>query len=85
MARGLVRELESLGRGALVGATGRLFDGDGTWRHRITVPAHKARSARDAIDAWLTLVMVNATVRAGVTGAASGHGHGHGEAIVLRH
>ena len=63
VARGLVRELESLGA---VRSWGRLeLDGDGTWRHRITVPAHKARSARDAIDAWLTLVMVNATVEPG--------------------
>lgn len=65
VARGLVRELEALGA---VRSWGRLdLDpaGDGTWRHRITVPAHKAKSARDAIDNWLTLVMVNAAVEPG--------------------
>ncbi|MBK9030735.1 MAG: hypothetical protein IPL61_05245 [Myxococcales bacterium] len=60
VARGLVRELEALGA---IRSWGRLdLDDDGGWRHRITVPAHRARTARERITAWLALVMVNATV-----------------------
>ena len=59
-ARGLVRELEALGA---VRSWGR-FDltGDGGWEHRITVPAHKARSARELVENWLSLTRLDAAL-----------------------
>ena len=60
VARGVVRELEALGA---IRSWGRLEDdGDGGWRHRITVPAHKAQTARARIADGLALAMVDATV-----------------------
>ncbi|HEX4422272.1 MAG TPA: hypothetical protein VH165_30375 [Kofleriaceae bacterium] len=58
VARGLVRELEALGA---VRSWGR-FDlaGDGSWQHRITVPPHRAQSARDRITDWLALNSIDA-------------------------
>jgi hypothetical protein len=59
-ARGLLRELEGLGA---IRSWGR-FDrgGDGGWGHRITVPAHRAASARELIERWLALAMIDASV-----------------------
>jgi hypothetical protein len=59
-ARGLLRELEAL---STVRSWGR-FDvtGDGGWQHRITVPAHRAKSARTLAENWLALAMIDATV-----------------------
>ncbi|MEZ4399214.1 MAG: hypothetical protein R3B06_04300 [Kofleriaceae bacterium] len=60
VARGLVRELEGLGA---TRSWGRLdLDDAGGWRHRITVPAHRAQTARARITDWLALVMVDAEV-----------------------
>ena len=57
-ARGLVRELEALGA---VRSWGRFeLVGDGRWRHRITVPAHRAQTARELIENWLALTMIDA-------------------------
>ncbi len=60
VARGLLRELEVLGA---IRSWGR-FDltGDGGWQHRITVPAHKAKSAREMIDSWLALTRQDAAL-----------------------
>ena len=59
-ARGLLRELEALGA---IRSWGR-FDasGDGGWQHRITVPAHRAKSARTLVENWLALSMIDAVV-----------------------
>lgn len=60
VARGIVRELEALGA---IRSWGRLdLDGDGGWRHRITVPAHRAHTARDLIRNGLALAMIDAEV-----------------------
>lgn len=59
-ARGLVRELEALGP---VRSWGRFeLDGDGGWRHRITVPAHRTQSARELVENWLALTMIDAAL-----------------------
>ncbi len=60
IARGLLRELEGLGA---IRSWGR-FDlpADGGWQHRITVPSHRAQSAREATENWLALTMINATL-----------------------
>ena len=60
VARGLLRELEALGA---IRSWGRFdLDGEGGWRHRITVPAHRAQSAREIVGNWLALSMVNAAL-----------------------
>jgi hypothetical protein len=59
-ARGLVRELETLGA---VRSWGRFEPrADGGWCHRITVPAHRAASARERTENWLALTMIDADV-----------------------
>lgn len=59
-ARGILRALEPLGA---VRSWGRLDDdGDGGWQHRVTVPAHRARSAREVIRDALALAMIDATI-----------------------
>jgi hypothetical protein len=60
VARGLLRELEALGA---IRSWGR-FDlaADGGWQHRITVPAHRAPSARDLVTAWLALSSIDAAL-----------------------
>ncbi len=63
VARGLLRELEALGA---IRSWGRLDLGaDGDWRHRITVPAHRAHSARELVTSWLGVAMVNAALDPG--------------------
>jgi hypothetical protein len=59
-ARGLLRELEALGA---IRSWGR-FDlaDDGSWEHRITVPAHRARAARDLVTGWLALNRIDAAL-----------------------
>jgi len=58
VARGLLRELEALGA---IRSWGR-FDvaADASWEHRITVPAHRAQSARTLITNWLALTRIDA-------------------------
>ena len=58
VARGLLRDLEPLGA---IRSWGR-FDvaADGGWQHRITVPAHRARQARELITNWLSLSSIDA-------------------------
>jgi hypothetical protein len=60
IARGLLRELEALGA---IRSWGR-FDltGDGGWQHRITVPAHRTQSAREVVENWLALTMIDAAL-----------------------
>ncbi|HET9623802.1 MAG TPA: hypothetical protein VFP84_20660 [Kofleriaceae bacterium] len=57
-ARGLLRELEALGA---IRSWGR-FDGvaEHGWQHRITVPAHRAQSARTLVTDWLALQSIDA-------------------------
>jgi hypothetical protein len=59
-ARGLLRELEALGA---IRSWGR-FDvaADGRWQHRITVPAHRARSAGEIVTSWLALNSIDASL-----------------------
>ena len=59
-ARGLLRELESLGA---VRSWGR-FDlaTDGSWQHRITVPARGAPRARELVTSWLALTNLDASL-----------------------
>lgn len=59
-ARGLLRELEALGA---IRSWGR-FDAatDGRWQHRITVPAHRARSAGEIVTRWLALNSIDASL-----------------------
>ena len=59
-ARGLVRDLEALGAVRSWGRFERTDDGG--WRHRITVPAHRADTAREQITSWLALTMIDADV-----------------------
>jgi len=60
VARGLLRELEALGA---IRSWGRFdLDGDGGWQHRITVPAHRARSARELVTRWLALNSIDAAL-----------------------
>ena len=58
VARGLLRELEALGA---IRSWGR-FDvaADDSWQHRITVPAHRAQSARDLVTSWLATSSIDA-------------------------
>jgi len=58
VARGVLRELEALGA---IRSWGR-FDvaADGSWQHRITVPPHRARSARELVTSWLALNSIDA-------------------------
>jgi hypothetical protein len=60
VARGLLRELEGLGA---IRSWGR-FDvaGDGSWQHRITVPAHRAQPARELVTSWLALNSIDASL-----------------------
>jgi hypothetical protein len=60
VARGLLRELEALGT---IRSWGR-FDlaGDGSWQHRITVPAHRAQPARELVTSWLALNSIDASL-----------------------
>ena len=59
-ARGLLRELEALGA---IRSWGR-FDlaADGCWQHRITVPAHRAKPARELVTRWLSLSNLDASL-----------------------
>lgn len=59
-ARGLLRDLEALGA---IRSWGR-FDvaADGSWQHRITVPAHRAQSAREVVTNWLALSSIDAAL-----------------------
>ena len=59
-ARGLLRDLEPLGA---IRSWGR-FDlaTDGSWQHRITVPANRTQRARDLITSWLALTSIDASV-----------------------
>jgi hypothetical protein len=59
-ARGLLRELEALGA---IRSWGR-FDlaDDGSWQHRITVPAHRVQSARELVTNWLALTSIDASL-----------------------
>lgn len=58
VARGLLRDLEPLGA---IRSWGRFeLADDGSWQHRITVPAHRAASARERIADWLALNSINA-------------------------
>ena len=60
LARGVLRELEALGA---IRSWGR-FDlaTDGSWQHRITVPAHRAQAARDLVTRWLSLNNLDASL-----------------------
>ena len=60
VARGVLRELETLGA---IRSWGR-FDvaADGHWQHRITVPAHRARSAHQLVTDWLALNSIDASL-----------------------
>lgn len=60
VARGLLRELEVLGA---IRSWGRfdLLD-DGGWQHRITVPAPRAKAAREVIENWLALSRMDAAL-----------------------
>jgi len=60
VARGILVELEALGA---IRSWGRLdLEPDGGWRHHVTVPAHRAHSARDVIARGLALAMIDAEV-----------------------
>lgn len=60
IARGLLRELETLGA---IRSWGR-FDltGDGGWQHRITVPAPRTKAARELVENWLALSRIDAAL-----------------------
>lgn len=59
-ARGLLRDLEALGA---IRSWGRFEQSaDGGWRHRITVPAHRASPARELITDWLALNRIDAAL-----------------------
>jgi len=60
VARGLLRELEALGA---IRSWGR-FDlaAEGSWQHRITVPAHRAQSARELVTSWLAVNSIDAAL-----------------------
>ena len=60
VARGLVRDLEALGA---IRSWGR-FDAtdDGGWQHRITVPAHRTRAARELVENRLALTIIAAAL-----------------------
>jgi hypothetical protein len=60
VARGLLRDLEALGA---IRSWGR-FDlaADGSWQHRITVPAHRAQRARELGTSWLALNRIDASL-----------------------
>ena len=59
-ARGLLRELEALGA---IRSWGR-FDlaTDGSWQHRITVPANRTQRARELVASWLALSSIDASL-----------------------
>jgi hypothetical protein len=59
-ARGLLHDLETLGA---IRSWGR-FDlaPDGSWQHRITVPARRAQPARELITNWLALTNLDASL-----------------------
>jgi hypothetical protein len=60
VARGLLRELEALGA---IRSWGRFDLGaDGAWQHRITVPPHRAQSARELVTSWLALNTIDAAL-----------------------
>jgi hypothetical protein len=60
VARGLLRELETLGA---IRSWGRFeLTDDGGWQHRITVPANRAKGAREVVERWLTLTRINAVL-----------------------
>ena len=60
IARGLLRELEALGA---IRSWGRFdLEDDGSWQHRITVPAHRARAARELVTRWLSLNNLDASL-----------------------
>ncbi|MCX5746183.1 MAG: hypothetical protein NT062_27210 [Proteobacteria bacterium] len=60
IARGLVRELETLGAIRSWGRFDR--DDDGGWQHRITVPVHRAQAARTLVANWLALTRLDAAL-----------------------
>jgi hypothetical protein len=60
VARGLLRDLEALGA---IRSWGR-FDlaTDGSWQHRITVPAHRTQPARELVTSWLAQSNIDASL-----------------------
>lgn len=59
-ARGLVRELEALGP---TRSWGRFdLEEDGSWQHRITVPAPRIKAARELAENWLALANIDASL-----------------------
>jgi hypothetical protein len=59
-ARGLVRELEALGP---TRSWGRFdLEDDGSWQHRITVPAPRMKAARELAQNWLALANIDASL-----------------------
>jgi hypothetical protein len=60
VARGLLRDLEALGAIRSWGRFDRLADG--SWQHRITVPAHRAQPARELVTSWLALNRIDAAL-----------------------
>lgn len=59
-ARGLLRDLEALGP---IRSWGRFdLETDGSWQHRITVPAHRAQRARELVTSWLALNRIDASL-----------------------
>ena len=60
VARGLLRELEALGAIRSWGRFERAADG--SWEHRITVPAHRAQAARTLVASWLALTRIDASL-----------------------
>lgn len=59
-ARGLLRELETLGA---VRSWGRFDDdGAGGWEHRITVPRPRTPAARELVERWLEQARIDASL-----------------------
>ncbi|MEO8841241.1 MAG: hypothetical protein ABI591_03640 [Kofleriaceae bacterium] len=59
-ARGLVRELEAL---CPTRSWGRFdLEDDGSWQHRITVPAPRLKAARELAQRWLALANIDAAL-----------------------
>lgn len=60
VARGLLRELETLGA---IRSWGRFeVSEDGSWQHRITVPTRRAEAARTLVESWLALNRMDASL-----------------------
>lgn len=58
-ARDLLRELEAIGAAR---SWGRFDEDDGSWQHRITVPANRVGPSRAAIERWLALTRIDAAL-----------------------